>query len=282
LISTVASSPSESEPAVAIRDRRRLLVSIHDVTPALEAQVRALWDICRRRSVVPALLVVPNWHGVSPLDRSPEFVDWLRECADDGEGSKGNGNGERAGERDGKSARGAEIFLHGLRHDEVGLPRRPADVWRAWGKTALEGEFLTLDREAARQRIDEGLVLFRRLGLTPVGFVPPAWLAQPDCDRAVADAGLRFSEDDRTVSVHEGERERRIPSPVVRWSSRTLLRAHGSAVVASIRRVVQHRSPHVRIALHPTDLDHPATARSVERALDDWLTDRQATRYSDL
>jgi predicted deacetylase len=260
LTSTVASSPSRSESTVEIREQRHLLISIHDVTPALDKNVRAWWDICRRRGVVPALLVVPDWHGAWPLDRSPEFVGWLRECAQTG----------------------AEIFLHGQRHDEVGLPRSRADAWRAWGKTALEGEFLTLDRQAARRRIDQGLVLFDRLGLRPIGFVPPAWLARPDCDGAVADAGLRFSEDDRTVNVHEGARERRIPSPVVRWSSRTPLRAHGSAIVASVRWRVERQSPHVRIALHPSDLDHVVTARSAERALDRWLADRPATRYADL
>lgn len=237
-----------------------MLVSIHDVTPALDGRVRALWEMCRQRGVVPALLVVPDWHGEWPLAQFPAFIHWLQECAH----------------------AGAEIFLHGQRHDEVGLPRTPRNAWRAWGKTAREGEFLTLDERAAGERIDRGLALFGRLGLDAIGFVPPAWLARPECGRAVAASGLRFGEDDRAIHAYDGPRVRRIPSPVVRWSSRTPVRAHGSALVAALRWHGQRRAPHVRIALHPSDLDHPTTARSVSFTLEQWLSDRRAMRYAEL
>lgn len=220
----------------------------------------ALWSMCRARGVTPALLVVPNWHGVWPLDRSGAFVEWVRGCAESG----------------------AEIFLHGERHDEVDLPRGWRDTVRAWGKTAREGEFLTLDETAARERIERGLALFNRLGLRPTGFVPPAWLARPGCARAVAALGLRVGEDDAAVFLHHPDTTRRIPSPVVRWSSRTPIRARGSAAVATARWYAQRSARHLRLAYHPTDLDHPATARSAAAALDRWLTDRAPSRYADL
>jgi len=71
-----------------------LLVSLHDVTPALEAGVLRLWEMCAARGVSPALLVVPDWHGQWPLDRHPRFVQWLLD----------------------RAAVGAEIVLHGERH----------------------------------------------------------------------------------------------------------------------------------------------------------------------
>ena len=71
-----------------------LLVSIHDVTPALEDGVRRLWDMCAARGLSPALLVVPDWQGEWPLERHPGFVRWLRE----------------------RASGGAEIVLHGERH----------------------------------------------------------------------------------------------------------------------------------------------------------------------
>ncbi len=231
--------------------------------------MRTLWRWCRDRSVVPALLVVPDWHGRWPLTASPAFVDWVRGCA----------------------ASGAEIFLHGERHDEVGLPRGWGDSLRAWGKTAREGEFLTLDERAARDRIERGLALLRTLGLSPIGFVPPAWLARwRACARAVSAAGLRYSEDDHAILVHDrpiggpvdGAPVRRLPSPVVRWSGRTPVRAHGSAIVARARYRVQRRARYVRIALHPSDLDHPTTARSAAAELDRWLKDRPPSRYGEL
>jgi predicted deacetylase len=175
---------------------------------------------------------------------------------------------------------GAEIFLHGERHDEVGSPRSLRDSWRAFNKTNREGEFLTLDAPAARERIDRGLALFARLGLRPIGFVPPAWLARDACYEAVAGAGLHFAEDDAAIAVLP--RRRWVPSPVVRWSGRTPFRARASAVVADGRWRMQRHATVMRIALHPSDLDHPASARSARRTLERWLGDRQAARYGDL
>ena len=235
-----------------------LLVSLHDVTPALAPRVERLWEICEERGVRPALLVVPNWHGVAPLERYPEFVGWVRA----------------------RAAEGAEILLHGERHDEAGSPRGWRDTLRAAGRTTAEGEFLTLDAPAARARIARGTGLLRSLGLNPLGFVPPAWLARPSIRRVVSDLGLRVSEDDRAIQLHP--EERRVASPVVRWSGRTPVRARLSAAVAEARWYAQRGARIVRIALHPGDLDHRVTAASIERTLDRWLTVRRPGRYADL
>jgi hypothetical protein len=214
--------------------------------------------MCARHSVSPALLVVPDWHGDWPLARHPAFVEWLR---------------ERAGQ-------GADIVLHGERHDEAGLPRGAGDALRAWGRTAREGEFLTLDEAAARDRIDRGLALLNRLDLPPVGFVPPAWLAREDCHRAVAAAGLLFSEDESSIRLHHVGR--RLRSPVVRWSARSSLRARGSVAVARGRWLLQGRARFPRLALHPQDLSNPTTARSLEPTLERWLARHQAGGYAEV
>jgi uncharacterized protein len=235
-----------------------LLVSIHDATPALDARTRECWALCDRAGVRPALLVVPDWHGRAPLERDASFARWLAE----------------------RAAEGAEILLHGERHDEVGLPRGWRDGLRAVGRTAAEGEFLTLGYEAASERIARGLRVLRACGLDPIGFVPPAWLAREETHRACADLGLRVSEDDRSVRVHP--RGVRLPSPVVRWSARTTVRAHASAAVARLRWALQRNAAVPRLALHPTDLDHPATRRSLERALGDWVAARGVGSYGAL
>jgi predicted deacetylase len=235
-----------------------LLVSIHDVSPAQAVGVAHLWELCRARGITPALLVVPNWHGNWPLERHPDFVDWVRERVLDG----------------------AEVALHGERHDEVGLPRGTRDRWVAWGKTAGEGEFLTLDASAANERLARGLALFHRLGLRPTGFVPPAWLARESTFRAAAAAGLAFSEDDHSIRLLQSGRQ--VASPVVRWSGRTALRAYASAGVARVRTAVQRRARYARIALHPGDLDHPATVRSLVQTLNRWVQENSPASYGDL
>lgn len=209
-------------------------------------KVERLWASCALRKVTPGLLVVPDWHGAWPIEKDARCVDWVRARAGDG----------------------AEVFLHGERHDEVGSPRGFGDAVRAFGRTNREGEFLTLEYDAARLRIDRGLERLRALGLDPIGFVPPAWLARADTHRAVRDAGLAVSEDDGTIYTFRAGRT--ITSPVVRWSSRGAMRAYGSLLQAKLRWVLQQGQSVVRIALHPADLDHPATAASVERTLDLW------------
>lgn len=235
-----------------------LLLSIHDVTPALAAEVRVLHALCVRTGAEPALLVVPDWHGEWPLERHPRFVEWLAS----------------------RAAAGAEIVLHGERHDEVGSPRGWSDALRAWGRTAREGEFLTLDAVAARERIARGRDRLRALGLVPIGFVPPAWLCHEATHTVVGALGLRFSEDARGLRIHPSGR--RLRAPAVRWSARTALRARGSALVAEARWHLQRGAPVVRLALHPGDLRHPAAIRSIERALERWPAEHPIVRYAEL
>jgi len=67
-----------------------------------------------------------------------------------------------------------------------------------------------------------------------------------------------------------------------RWSSRGALRAYGSLVQAQLRWMLQRGTAVMRIALHPADLDHPATAASIERTLDRWLEVAPAAPYAAL
>lgn len=236
----------------------KLLVSIHDVTPAWAPSTLALWKLCQEFDVTPALLVVPNWHGTWPLSQHSAFCDWLRTCA----------------------SAGAEIFLHGERHDEVGLQRTAIDELRAFGRTAREGEFLTLDRARAGERIARGLSTLREQQLKPIGFVPPAWLAREQTFSAVSDAGLTFSEDSHGVRIHA--RNQTLSAPAIRWSGRTTYRARASALIASVRWRTQRGHPLVRLALHPQDLEHPVSAKSVYKETRRWLSLGAAGRYGDL
>ena len=235
-----------------------VLLSIHDVTPAWEPQVAELWQLCRARGATPALLVVPNWHGQFPLSAAPAYVDWIRARVNDG----------------------AEVLLHGERHDEVGLTRSWKDSQRAFGRTNREGEFLTLDHDAASERIGRGVKLFAELGLRPIGFVPPAWLCKPGTHTACAEHDLPILEDD--AAIYLTQRGARIKSPVLRWSGRTDFRARGSAIQAALRWRTQQDEACFRIALHPMDLDHPITRQSVIDELDRWLALRPARPYATL
>jgi hypothetical protein len=159
-----------------------------------------------------------------------------------------------------RAAGGGEIVLHGERHSR--------------------GEFQALDRTAARERIDRGLGSLRALGLEPAGFVPPAWLAREDGHGAVRDAGLGFSEDERSIRLFPAGR--RVASPAVRWSARTPVRAWGSVAVARGRWLVQRRARYPRLAFHPQDYAHPRTARDLPTTLDRWLSLHSPISYAAL
>lgn len=236
----------------------RLLVSIHDVTPAFASDVRTLWEMASSRGVMPALLVVPSWHGAWDVEKDSGFCDWLRE----------------------RAAEGAEIFLHGERHDEVGTRRRWRDHARAWWRTAREGEFLTFSRGEASARIGRGLARLRGIGLDPIGFVPPAWLARPATFAAVGDHALRFTEDDREVVLLD--RGMRLRAPVMRWSTRESWRAVASDVVARVACLRYTRESLVRVALHPSDLRSRRVVESVARTLDELLGRAAPTAYASI
>lgn len=234
-----------------------LLVSIHDVAPPNLPAVRRLWQLCREAGIVPALLVVPDWHGSAPIERDAEFLAWLR----------------------GAVTEGAEVVLHGERHDEAGRPRGLADEVRAAGRTAREGECLTLDAPELEALVARGLARLRALGFPSRGFVPPAWLMRPEARPGVYAAGVTFTEDEGAIYLAGG---RRIASPAVRWSTRTAFRARASVLVAEWRWRSQRRAPVMRLALHPADLNHPGVTRSIEQALVRWTTGRVARSYASL
>src|SRR5262245_60000904 len=110
-------------------------VSIHDVSPAFEDEVELALERCAAYGIKPALLVVPNFHGESPLLDHPAYCARLREL----------------------QREGYEIYLHGFFHKS-----RPREVsggsgaaWFVAQKvvSAGEAEFSDVTPEEARQRL---------------------------------------------------------------------------------------------------------------------------------
>jgi len=236
---------------------RSLLVSLHDVTPAHESSIQKALRLLEEFGIRQvALLVVPDWHGSWPLPKFGEFAALVRE----------------------RAACGAEIALHGLRHDEAGSKRTLLQHLRALGRTAREAEFLSASPAQARERIRSGLELLGQAGLAPDGFVPPAWLARGDLLPVLRDFGFRFTEDAWHVTgLSTG---RRLRAPCLHWSTRKAYRAAAGVAIAALRLPLERPRTLLRLAIHPGDLEHPWVARSLRSSLERLLAVRTPVSYA--
>src|SRR5688572_4141806 len=115
---------------------QRLLLSVHDVSPAHADRVERLVSVLERHAgpFRFAMLVTPDFHGEWPLAAHPRFRAWLRAQA----------------------GAGVEVFLHGLRHLDDSRHASLAARWKAGIMTAGEGEFLGLDHAEAARRLRIG------------------------------------------------------------------------------------------------------------------------------
>lgn len=241
---------------------RRLLLSVHDVSPAHRDRIPRLIDIIERHAGAAsfAMLVTPDFHGQWPLSAHPDFRAWLRGQAD----------------------MGVEIFLHGLRHLDDSTHAAALTRWKAGVMTAGEGEFLGLDQAEAARRMREGRAELEDIIGRPVaGFIAPAWLYGPGALAAMAEQQFPLAEDHfRVWRPTDGAILAR--GPVITYATRTPARLASSLAVSRAATLGLGWLPTLRLAVHPHDADSPAVMAEVERALKHYLSHRRACRYADL
>ena len=241
---------------------RRLLASIHDVSPRFESQVEALCERLDRHLGGSrfAMLVVPDHWDSAPLARSPAFRAKLRSWADGG----------------------VEMFLHGWNHRDDRHHRTWFTSLKARHMTAREGEFLGLDAAEAERRMREGRMVVEDVIGRPVsGFIAPAWLYGPGAREALKQLTFPLAEDHLRVWRPADGRTLAL-GPVVTWASRNSRRRLSSVAFAAVARHALSASPVVRLAVHPGDTAHPFLLQSIDRSLSRLLRRRQPARYGDL
>ena len=241
---------------------RRLLLSIHDVSPAHEDRIARLIDLIERHAGPAqfAMLVVPDFHGDWPIARYPAFQRWLRGLAE----------------------AGVEMFLHGWSHRDDAVHSSAGDRWKASVMTAGEGEFLGLDEAEARRRLRAGRALLEDVTGGPLaGFVAPAWLYGDGALAAIAAEGFALAEDHMRVWRPE---DGQVLSwgPVITYASRTPARLASSLLVSKAATLALGTLRDLRLAVHPADADSPPLMAEIERALGAHLRGRRPARYADL
>ncbi|HMG04374.1 MAG TPA: polysaccharide deacetylase family protein [Chthoniobacterales bacterium] len=240
-------------------DREALVVSVHDVAPATRAAVeKTLSDLSHHRVPVCSLLVVPNYHhhGRSTEDRG--FVRWLQDL----------------------EAQGHEIVIHGYFHER---PRRDgtklSDRFLTQFYTNDEGEFHDLDYDEALRRITRAHEEFSSAGLTPRGFIAPAWLLGADAERAAVDAEMEYTTrltGVRDLRSGDNFRARTLVYSVRSGWRRIASLAWNAALASQIA-----DGPLARVSIHPPDRDHPEIWRQILRLTDRLVENRSPTTYRD-
>lgn len=232
---------------------KKILVSLHDVTPVMFDRSRQLTDMIMRRTGADfTMLVVPDFHSQGRIDRHPEFCSWLRELND----------------------AGVEIAQHGLYH--LGGQEKFSLEGKLFTKG--EGEFLSLSLDDARVRIEEGYkIMSDTLGEPPSGFTAPAWLYSSGTREALKGFPFRWIEYRWAIQSADGNR-RTIPAVV--FATRTLWKRLCSVFWSSVGPVAFSGSAVFRLALHVRDL--PSLEKSVERTLAGSTRGRACITCADL
>lgn len=224
----------------------RLVVSVHDVSPATAEQSRRWCADADSLGIPVSLLVIPGPWRDSSLADEPGYADVLRS----------------------RVAGGDELVMHGWAH-----VAGPEGSWqrRALCRAVARGaaEFGALAEAEAAVRLASGQRVLAELGLTVRGFTPPGWLASPATNRALRRAGFRYTtshwglHDLRSGELRRGFALSHRPGG---WTERL-----GAVALYQLARRGASRGGLVRIALHPDDLLRPrlrdVTLRSVEAVL---------------
>jgi len=237
---------------------KSLVVSIHDVSPATSDAVTFIISALARIGVLhTSLLVVPDHHHRGNITADPAFGPWLRELV----------------------AAGHEPVLHGYYHQR---DRKPGESTRTRFFTRLytadEGEFFDIASNDARSLLAHGRdALAQCAGVTPTGFIAPAWLLSREGEEAARDLGFAYTT--RLKSVLDLATSRRHRSQTLCWSVRGRWRRRISILWNGLLSQPLAHNPLLRISIHPPDLLHPRVWYQIQHLASHALEVRDAMTY---
>jgi uncharacterized protein len=248
--------PAVATPSAA---RNSLVVSIHDVAPATrETTEKIVSELARCGVRACSLLVVPDYHHDGLFTQDRQLVSWLRDL----------------------EAQGHEIVIHGYFHQR---PRREGEGLRDKFMTQIytrgEGEFYDLPYDEAFQRITRAQELFRSAGLSPRGFVAPAWLMSADGERAARDAGLEYTM--RLRSVVDLRSRQIFPARSLVYSVQSPWRRAASLAWNAILARTLRENQLLRLSIHPPDYVYPSVWRQIVDLIKTMDGLRTSTTYQD-
>ena len=234
-----------------------LVVSVHDVCPATWAECSEIYMQLAEIGVkLASWLVVPDYHRLGHILDNDDFCGWLISLAEGGH----------------------ETVMHGYFHQRERQPRESlAQKFTTRFYTADEREFYDLDRDAALALVSQAQEDFRIIGVSPDGFIAPAWLLSEGAEQALRDANVQYTT--RLTHVRDLHSGRTYESQSLVWSTRSAWRRQMSlAWNATLVRSLAD-NPLMRISIHPADIRHPRIWKQIRSMITEALRWRLAFTY---
>jgi uncharacterized protein len=258
-MTTIAATEFLSVIAAAGAEQEALIVSIHDVAPSTRAIVeKILAEVARKGVRSCSILVVPDYHHQGLFAQDRPFISWLRNLEADGH----------------------EMVIHGYFHERAARANETLpDKLITRFYTRFEGEFYDLDYDEALRRIIKARDQFREAGLTPRGFIAPAWLLSKDGERAAGDADLEYTTRLRTVRDLRTQTNFAARS-VVYSVENNWRRGVSLALNGALFRLLK-KKPLFRVSIHPADFLYPRIRGQILDCLDRMREIRTSTTYRD-
>ncbi|MDD2057559.1 polysaccharide deacetylase family protein [Pseudomonas sp. GD03860] len=232
------------EPTNSQTATRSLLLVLHDVAPHTWPDYQPFVEAVDALGNIPLTwLVVPDFHKRDPLAQATDFRRML----------------------DRRLQRGDELVLHGYFHlDDSPPPRSPGNYFMRRIYTH-EGEFYSLDRATALERLQAGMALFESFDWPVAGFVAPAWLMGEGTRQALGSVPLQYTSDPRYLYRLPGFSA--LAAPGLVWSARSAWRRGLSRIACDLQAARLEQAPVIRLGLHPVDMRHRASRQYWMRTL---------------
>lgn len=236
----------------------RIAVALHDIEPATFERCALIRGWLDDHGVDRVTLLVVPAGDLHPFhDRSPELAEWI---------------GERV-------ALGDVVAQHGFQHRQL----RPASgLRRAFALRAhrsVAPEFVGLDDAEARRAVAAGRRVLKLAGITPRGFVAPAYAYTTGLELALAPLFDWWASLNRLFTDH-GRRSEYLPAMSIGAGGSRSIGGRLSSPWG-VRVSAQLAAPLLRLDLHPADLEQPGRIAAAEQVLR-RAGRRDAVTYDDL
>lgn len=239
--------------------QKYLTVSIHDVTPKFRGELSEIVSELDQRGVSSrSILVIPNYGLQHDISADNNFVSWLHQL----------------------KSRGDELVHHGYGHVSRNREYKSL-VGRFMGEIFAQGcaEFQNIGYDEARQRIQKGKDIFQNAEISAEGFVAPAWLMNPESERAVRDEGFAYTTlINKLRDFSQGD----IKSEVVAFASQPRIADHLIRMYDKyLAKVHLRKRKLARVAIHPQDMWGKGTFDYALGIIDGLRKERNLITYAD-